>query len=86
VRAFIDKAKGNACKDCPRGVIWPSYVLHFDHVRGRKDFNLAAARWRTISLARIKAEIAKCEVVCANCHAIRTPRATSCSRVAVRLF
>lgn len=43
--------------------------MDFDHV-GDKAFNIATAidkRW-----SEIQAEIKKCDVVCANCHRIRT--------------
>ena len=65
---FLRAAKAVPCTDC--GVEHPYYVMHFDHVRGEKIRNLADTRsW---SFARVRAEIAKCEVVCANCHAERT--------------
>ncbi len=45
--------------------------LEFDHVRGNKSANitrmLSNAPW-----SAIEAEIAKCEVRCANCHRIKT--------------
>ena len=57
------------CADC--GETDP-LVLEFDHV-GEKDFNIAAGflhyRWQ-----RVLDEIARCEVVCANCHRRRTAR------------
>lgn len=58
------------CMDC--GLPWPYYVLHFDHVPGRgvKLFNLAHTENR--SEAEIRTEMEKCDLVCANCHAIRT--------------
>lgn len=46
-------------------------VLEFHHVNGDKEENVSVlvsrAPW---SLERIKAEIEKCEVLCANCHRI----------------
>jgi hypothetical protein len=45
-------------------------VFDFDHVRGEKLFSLAKARTR--SLEEIVEEMEKCDVVCANCHRIRT--------------
>jgi hypothetical protein len=56
------------CMDC--GVIYPPYVLDFDHL-GDKLFNLSSQTHYT-SLERIQKEIAKCDLVCSNCHRIRT--------------
>ena len=57
------------CHDC--GVQYPPHVMTFDHVRGTKETDIAVAAWRW-SVERIDEEIAKCEIVCANCHAERT--------------
>jgi hypothetical protein len=55
------------CTDC--GISDPR-VLEFDHIRD-KERNIAdmvkGHSWSTI-----EKEIAKCEIVCANCHRIRT--------------
>jgi hypothetical protein len=65
---FVQEFKQNAgCKDC--GEMYPYYVLHFDHL-GDKKFNVSMMMNRTLD--EIKAEIAKCDVVCANCHAYRS--------------
>lgn len=44
-------------------------VLDFDHVRGKKKWNVSrmGSTW-TYSLQKIAEEIAKCDVRCANCH------------------
>jgi hypothetical protein len=67
---FVRKAKAKPCVDC--GIQYPYYVMQFDHVRGKKQHGMTAFRNRLHSLATIEKEIAKCEVVCANCHAVRT--------------
>ena len=46
-------------------------VLEFDHVRGEKASGGVAAMIARSSLDRLKAEVAKCDVVCANCWAVR---------------
>jgi hypothetical protein len=46
--------------------------MTFDHVRGTKLFDVGRGFWGT--RARILEEVAKCEKVCANCHADRTYR------------
>jgi len=50
--------------------------MDFDHVRGDKEFTVSKAVQRAyaLTLSRVRAEIAKCDVVCANCHRIRTER------------
>ena len=62
----------HGCMDCPPGITWPAIVLDFDHVRGKKEFGITTKKARSASLERFMAEIAKCDVVCANHHRIRT--------------
>lgn len=71
IRAIINSAKSVRCMDCKHK--YPTCVMDFDHVRGKKLINLghAQAKW-AYSPTKVKAEIAKCDVVCANCHRIRT--------------
>ena len=53
------------CADCGNNDI---LVLTFDHVRGKKQLNVSEMVGRGRSIDTIKAEIAKCDVVCFNCH------------------
>ena len=55
--------------DC--GIIYPSFVMDFDHVRGTKEFRIGASSANP-GIKRLKAEIEKCDLVCSNCHRIRT--------------
>lgn len=55
------------CVDCGES---DPLVLEFDHL-GDKSFNIADGMRRR-SWETVLAEIAKCEVVCANCHRRRT--------------
>jgi hypothetical protein len=57
------------CLDCGQTDI---RVLEFDHVRGDKILDIAKLLDRAISWSTIEAEIAKCEVRCANCHRRKT--------------
>lgn len=59
------------CLDC--GYNAHPAALHFDH-RDPTDKSFEIAKSLTYSLARLMAEIAKCDVRCANCHAVRTVR------------
>jgi hypothetical protein len=56
-------------------------VLEFDHL-GDKSFNIAKGL-RTHSWQAVLDEIAKCEVVCANCHRRRTAHRGGFARAAV---
>lgn len=66
---IIREAKNVPCTDC--GVKYPYYVMQFDHVRGVKLMHVSLLAKRG-SLQKVHDELAKCEVVCANCHAERT--------------
>ncbi len=66
--AIIRKLKAAPCTDCGR--TFPNCAMEFDHVRGEKLFNLNNAGTRTVE--SVMAEIAKCDLVCACCHHIRT--------------
>lgn len=68
IKEKVRQAKEKPCTDC--GVQYPYYVMQFDHL-GDKAFNIAH-RAAGGAWADLENEIAKCEVVCANCHAIRT--------------
>lgn len=52
--------------------------MDFDHVNG-KEFNLSVAAKTGISMARVMREIGKCDVVCSNCHRMRTHNRKICA-------
>lgn len=68
MRAVVAILKNVPCADC-RGR-FPACAMDFDHVSGKKELNVANMKHYPIE--RIIKEIEKCEVVCANCHRIRT--------------
>lgn len=69
VKAFVDSFRCVPCQDCKQ--TFPAVCMDFDHRPGeQKLFPLGLATTRDMEV--IKAEIAKCDVVCANCHRIRT--------------
>lgn len=69
-KAYVRALKeASPCTDCK--VFYPYYVMDYDHVRGKKTAGLAVIV-KGSSLDTVKAEIEKCELVCANCHRIRT--------------
>jgi len=57
---------GNKCKDCG---LSDRRVLQFDHLRDKK-FNIS--KYLSSGWPNLEKELEKCELVCANCHAIRT--------------
>ena len=68
-KTAIEEIKKNPCTDC--GVSYPSYVMDFDHLpQYEKSFNLAF--WFSYNQEDVFNELAKCELVCANCHRLRT--------------
>lgn len=67
--ALWEFVNGAMCVDC--GEDHPA-TLDFDHVRGKKAFNISEAIIAGFPLAKIKAELEKCVVRCANCHRKRT--------------
>lgn len=70
-RKHIQEVKDTTpCTDC--GIQYPSYVMDFDHVRGTKIGNISSGLATFSSFENLLEEIAKCEIVCANCHRHRT--------------
>ena len=75
---LIDFFESRPCLDCGQS---DPLVLEFDH-RGDKSFNVSKGL-RDLDWAAVLAEIAKCDVVCANCHRRRTARRGRFARAAV---
>jgi len=69
--SIILLAKNVPCKDC--GNSFPPECMDFDHLPGTIKHNGVGAMVLS-SKEKLLAEIAKCEVVCSNCHRIRTYR------------
>lgn len=68
-KEFIEWLSSKSCMDCG---ISDVRVLEFDH-RGDKEYNVS----HLINMGRETAaykEIEKCDIVCANCHRIRTSK------------
>lgn len=68
---FLRDLRRRPCQDC--GGTFPPWVMDFDHREPReKKFSIAAGKVLLKSRAALLEEIAKCDIVCANCHAVRT--------------
>lgn len=68
---FLNEQKMKPCIDCGFTPRVPDQ-MDFDHVRGEKHEALSRMAARGCGIERIKSEIEKCELVCANCHRLRT--------------
>lgn len=68
VRQFVNEQKiGKPCIDC--GNTFPPVAMDFDHRPGEVKIKDVA---KIFTFAAATAEIAKCDLVCACCHRIRT--------------
>jgi len=68
-RQIIDNLKDSACVDC--GGKFPPYCMDFDHRNpSDKIGNIAHMLHAPIDL--LLTEIEKCDIVCSNCHRIRS--------------
>lgn len=71
LRAEIQAIKlKRGCSDC--GYNAHAEALDFDHLPGFQKLHRMASASGGLSRVVLEAEIAKCEVVCANCHRVRT--------------
>lgn len=68
VKQYIQNLRCNPCYDCKKTYPW--YIMEFDHRDGR-DSNYRSFK-NIKSIKRLKIELTKCDLVCRNCHGIRT--------------
>ena len=68
---MVLKGKDVPCADC--GLSFPPEAMDYDHVPGRGDklFRMSNVP-RCADPVMVKREMAKCDVVCSNCHRVRT--------------
>lgn len=67
----IQKLKeASPCKDCNQ--FYPYYVMDYDHRNGTQKIGNVSHLIRMSSGQLVHDEIQKCDLVCANCHRIRT--------------
>jgi L-lysine 2,3-aminomutase len=70
VRRQVQELKlSNPCLDCHEYLHYS--MMDFDHI-GKKEASIARLLNKGYNFSRILKEIAKCELVCANCHRRRT--------------
>lgn len=58
------------CADC--GGLFPEYMYDLDHVVGEKVFKISQWSSKDVTPQMLMDEIDKCQVVCSNCHRVRT--------------
>ena len=80
LRRLLDFFRQHPCVDC--GETDP-VVLQFDHVRGEKSRDVMSMAGNGTPWHRIVAEIAKCDVRCANCHWRRHAREVGWRKLAL---
>lgn len=74
--SYYLEAKNKPCVDCNK--IYAPSAMEFDHRDPTTKYKqVSQLVWRT-SLNNLKAEIAKCDVICRNCHRGRSHKADDC--------
>jgi hypothetical protein len=72
LRKIFNDLKSKPCVDC--GQTFPPFVMDFDH---RDQNSKSGEVSRMVLKSQLKdalKEVEKCDVVCANCHRVRTHR------------
>jgi hypothetical protein len=73
-QAYTDAVKLAAgCADCKTKIPYPE-IYDFDHLPGFEKIRTVAQSMTAGTMEELVDEISKCEVVCSNCHRIRTKR------------
>ena len=71
MKEYVDELKASTpCTDCNNK--YPSYVMDFDHLPEFDKVDEVAHLVQRGSWQKLLDEIAKCDIVCSNCHRIRT--------------
>lgn len=69
LKSVVNEIKQNTpCTDC--NIQYPYYVMDFDHLSDKE--NLITYFVRNNNKTGLMKEIAKCDIVCSNCHRQRT--------------
>lgn len=68
-RSLVTAFKDKPCFDCNKRFHFS--VMDLDHVRDKKVISIGA-NLKSISMENLLKELEKCDVVCSNCHRLRT--------------
>jgi hypothetical protein len=76
LKNFVNELKNKPCMDC--GIQYNPWQMDFDHKPGMiKKFNISFKVGNgNTTIKALREEIAKCDIVCANCHRDRTYKRT----------
>lgn len=66
----LDNLRDVPCQDCGRWL--PPCAMDFDHRDPATKLQAVTRMIGRAGIGRILAEVAKCDIVCANCHRLRT--------------
>ena len=77
--AIRDAMKSHPCMDCKGS--FPPECMQYDHRPGETKLFEVSGRLDGAQSETTMRELAKCDLVCANCHAIRTRARRLASRV-----
>lgn len=69
-RHLWELKESSGCIDC--GEKYPHYMLEFDHLPEHEKLDSPMDIARNYNMQKALDEVAKCDIVCANCHKIRT--------------
>ena len=71
MKEWMNELKSQPCLDCHQ--TFPVCCMDFDHrVDTTKSYNVASMFAHHYSRELIEIELEKCDLVCSNCHRIRT--------------
>jgi hypothetical protein len=71
LKAWLVELKSEPCADC--GNRFDTCCMDFDHRKGTvKSYNIGSMFAHHYSRELIESELAKCDLVCSNCHRVRT--------------
>ncbi len=83
-REFVLGFKNKPCTDCKK--VFRRCVMDFDHRPGEEKLYEISKMYTLLSKTKFLNEIAKCDLVCANCHRIRSCDRDHLGRHALIIF
>jgi hypothetical protein len=69
-REWLNGLKDNPCIGC--GLSWPPCVMEFHHREAKDKVGSVGNLLLNAGRQKVIDEIAKCDLLCANCHRIKT--------------